>query len=132
MTDISIHDNLLLSCTVWTEKHEIRLETVFRDVEHPENTDVVFADVLAYHLENDSFGTILFDVTEISTESIYTDYRDLFEQGRRYGWPGAWSENTEAYLAYLGAENITGYYISAAIGMTGWVLAKEMRLEKRI
>lgn len=130
--DLSVHDNLLLSYTVSSERREIRLETVFKETEPLERTDIVFTGVLAYHFLNDSFGTILFDVSEISVESIYEEYEALFEEGRRYGWPRAWSESRQADLAYLSAQGIKGYYLSSAIGMTGWVLAKDMRIEPRI
>lgn len=134
--DISVHDNHLLSYIVSSETREIRLRTVYPayDQVEAEYTDVIFTGVIAYHFINDSFGTIITDVSETSVESIYAEYKDLFDVGKRYGWPGIWNENEkrEADPAYLGAQGIKGFYLSSAIGMTGWVLAKDMRIEPRI
>jgi hypothetical protein len=133
--EISVHDNHLLSYTVFSETREIRLQTFFPAYDEVEAkyTDIIFTGVMAYRFINDSFGTIITDVSETSVESIYEEYEDLLEAGRPYGWPGIWndSENREADPAYLSAQGIKGFYLSAAIGMTGWVLAKEMRFERR-
>ena len=132
--EISVHDNHLLAYSVSSETREIRLQTVYPAYEQAESeyTDVVFTDVVAYHFEGDRFSTILFDVDEVKVEDIYAENVERFEAGQRYCWPGVWNDGKQAVLDYLSAQSIKGYSLSSSIGMTGWVLAKDMRFETRI
>ena len=126
--EISVHDNTLHSYCVSAEEERISLHTSYIDQNLREATDIVFNGVAAYRFELDNFMTIIFDVSEVNVETIYTEDRDLFEQGRKYCWPGAWNSSEEAVLAYLLANDIKGYRLSSSIGMVGWVLAKAMSI----
>lgn len=125
---ISVHDNTLNSYCVDAGKEEIRLCTSFAAQGLQEYSDVIFTGVVAYRFGLDNFGTIIFDVYETNLESIYTDNRELFEYGRKYCWPGTWNASDESVLDYLIANEIKGYQISSAIGLTGWVLAESMAI----
>ena len=58
MEHISIHDNQLLSYSVFCDLQEIRFHSVFTDTEPNEYTDVIFSGVVIYHFEGDNFNTI--------------------------------------------------------------------------
>jgi hypothetical protein len=126
--EISVHDNTLHSYCVSAEEERISLHTSYVDQNLRETTDIVFTGVAAYRFELDNFMTIIFDVSEVNVEIIYTKNRDLFEQGRKYCWPGAWNSSEETVLAHLVANEIKGYRLSSSIGMVGWVLAKAMTI----
>ncbi len=124
--EISVHDNTLHSYCVSADRKEIRLHTSYAAQDSQEVSDVVFTGVVAYRFELDNFMTIIFDVYETNVDAIYTDERGMFEDGRKYLWPGTWNTSDESVLAYLVDNEIKGYRLSSSIGMVGWVLAKSM------
>ena len=124
--ELSVHDNLLLSYTVSAERREITLHTAFHEVEPPEYTDVVFSGLEAYHFEGDNFGTIIFDVSETDALELYEEERARFEAGVPYAWP-AWNASAEAARAYIAGNGLRAFVLSSSFGMTGWVLAREVR-----
>src|ERR1041384_6213267 len=110
--DISVHDNVLVSYEVLCEQREIRLHTEFRDQQPVEHTDITFRGVEAYHFYHDNFQTIIFDITEIPAEDILAKDRARFEEGRRYGWPGAWNDSEAAMRAHLTQRGVRGFSLS--------------------
>jgi hypothetical protein len=126
-TEISVHDNELVSYTVQCEERQIRLHTIYRDREPYEYTDVVFTDVVAYHFETDNFQTILFDIAEVAVEAVYTTYRDLFVRKKNYGWPVFDYKTEQDLLETLREQGIKGFVIASSYGMEGFVLAKAMQ-----
>jgi hypothetical protein len=126
-TEISVHDNVLVSYTVQCEERQIRLHTIYRDQEPYEYTDVVFTDVVAYHFETDNFHTILFDIEEVAFEAVYTTYRDLFVSKKNYGWPAITYQTEAELLDTLREQGIKGFVIASSYGMEGFVLAKDMQ-----
>jgi hypothetical protein len=131
--EISIHDNHLVSYEVFCERREIRLRTEFRDRGEPfEFTDALFTGVAAYDFWHDSdIGTIIFDITEIPATDTYAEHGDQLREGVRYGWAGDWAETAESAAAHFQQHGIRGFRLSSSLGMSGWVLAREMRKETR-
>jgi len=129
--EISVHDNHLVAYTVLAKEHKIVLQTEYRDREPPEFTDVVFDEVLAYHFENDLFGTIIFDVKEVDLTELLKENTTLFDNGWRYGWPRGWEKQKEDITDFVIRMDMRAYEISASYGMTGWVLARKMNKIKK-
>jgi len=122
-----VHDNVLISYEVLSEKREIHLRTKHSGPKTIEHTDIIFRGVEGYYFFHDNFQTIIFDVTEISVESILEDDKARFEEGWRYCWPGAWNESSEAARrAYLTERGVSGFSLSSSFGMSGWILANSM------
>jgi hypothetical protein len=126
--EISIHDSTLLSYTVDCQKHRITLHTSFMDCDLHELTDVLFSGVVAYHFENDSFGTILFDIFEAPIEEIYADNQELFARSKDYGWPVIHYNTEQDLMNNLNERHVKGYRIGSSIGLSGFILAEEMHL----
>ena len=130
--DISIHDNILLSYCVIADKREIHFHTAFSNDGTSELTDVVFTGVVAYSFTNDRFETVIFDIEEVRPDEIYdeiyVDYRALFEAGRPHCWPGRWNESEDSALDYFINNDVKAYYLAPSIGMSGWVMAKSMKV----
>jgi hypothetical protein len=133
LNKIPIHDSVVLGYEVDAEKCEIRIRTEYRNgggAKTPNATraDVIFCDVAAYSIVNDSFGTILFDIEEVDPFQIIEDNWESFERGyRASGWPGNWAHTKDAAIAYLKNKSINGYSIGSSIGLSGWVLAKSLK-----
>lgn len=119
---------MILFYTVESEQKRIRFSTVYyRDPAPDEHTDVVFEGVLAYYFENDTLGTIIFDIEETSAEQIYDDNAGLFERLKNYGWPALQYKSKDDLLARLQSEGYRAFGIASSYGMTGFVLANQMR-----
>ena len=125
---ISVHDNIILSYTVESEQKRIRLSTVYyRDPAPDEHTDVLFEDVLVYHFEGDNLRTIIYDIEETTAELIYDGNTELFEGLKNYGWPALEYKSREDFLARLQTEEYKAFSITPSYGLSGFVLAKQMR-----
>lgn len=129
MQERSIHDNRVVAYEVDGEAKRIVLHTRFEDRQLVESTDVIFEGVLAYHLENDNFGNILFGISEVPIADLVQGQRRLFEEGFRYAWPGPWNQSLESSLAHLQASGAKAFEISSSYGLAGWVIAASCRLE---
>ena len=127
-SEISVHDNFLLSYSVEAGEKRITLHTAYYDREPHEFTDVLFTGVLAYHFEGDDLHTIFFDIEKTSLRHIYSDYQDLFERRKNYGWPLLEYNTAEELMQTLTDRNIQAFAISSACGLDGFVLAQEMQI----
>lgn len=112
----SVHDNILLSYTVDAEERRITLQTAYLDHEPHEHTTVVFSEVLAYHFEGDTLGTILFDIQVVSAADIYVAYSDVFARRKQYGWPSVEYGTMEDLVDVLQARGIKSYLINSSCG----------------
>lgn len=127
MEDISIHDNRLLSYSVFCDLREIRFHTIFSD----ETTDVIFSGVEIYHFECDDFNTIFFDIEETNLENIYSEYEYLFSRLKNYGWLRESYESKTDLIEKMNAKNIKAYLIHSSCGLNGWIWAENMSIKKR-
>ena len=92
-------------------------------------TVVLFTGVEAYHFQHDCFGTILFDIKEVSAESILTERLAEFQEGHRLsGWPKFWRVSLDEVRRHLLEQATRGFELSSSIGMTGWVLARDIQM----
>jgi hypothetical protein len=127
---ISVHDNFIISYEVHCEGREIRMQTEYRDRGEPfERTLVVFTGVEAYDFQHDCLGNILFDIEEVSAESIIAEKTAEFQEGHRLsGWPRFWRDSLDEVRSYLREQATRGFEISSSYGMSGWVLARDMQM----
>jgi hypothetical protein len=122
----SVHDNQIIAYSVLARERKIVIQTEFSDQMPHEFTDIIFEDVLAYHFENDLFGTIISDVEEIDLSAMLKEHVAMFESGWRYGWPRGWEKEKEDIETYVRRLNMRAFELSASYGMTGWVIANRM------
>ncbi len=132
-SEISVHDNFIVSYEVDCKRREICIHTVYRDQGEPfEITDILFIGVECYYFGHDLFGrNIILDIDERVPESIYADHMNEIQAGLNYGWPGKWAASPETASEYFRQNGIRGYVLLPSYGMWGWVLAREMRLVQR-
>ena len=130
MTEPSIHDNRVVSYEVECERRRIVPHTRSGGEREPfEFTDLIFEGVLAYHLEHDNFGNILFGVEELPVAQLVSHGQRVFEAGSKWGWPGPWNTSPEASIDYLVSKRARAFEISSSYGLAGWVIADGCRLK---
>jgi len=127
----SVHDNVVLGYEVLCAEREIRLRTLYPDQEPPEQTDVRFTGVLAYHFDHALMNTSLFDIEEVSLQRVYDMFADVFLRSKNYGWPIASYSGPEDLLARLRAHGVRAFVVSSSYGMNGFVLAEAMAKVRR-
>ncbi len=123
MEDISIHDNQLLSYSVFCDLREIHFHTAFED----EYTDIIFAGVVIYHFEGDNFKTVLFDIAETTLEDIYAEFESLFSRLKNHSWLRESYETEHNLIEQMRAKHIKAYRIHSSYGLNGWIWAENMR-----
>jgi len=87
---------------------------------------VVFVDVQGYHFEHDAFGNIVFDLECVPMDRFVTENRSELNEFHRFGALGLWAADLDAAPAVLSGRGIQAFVLSASLGLTGWVLAKEV------
>jgi hypothetical protein len=132
--NIPVHDNKLISYTVSDLAKTILFETVFEGKTTNEFTNISFSNVTAYFFEHHSLqlGTIFFDMKEIAVEIILNGDWEKFEEGRNWRWPGFWADTKQNAKAYFEENAVRAYEISSSCGLSGWVLAQEMRIFSKL
>jgi hypothetical protein len=125
---ISVHDNRLISYTVSDSTKTILFETVFDETSN-EFTKITFLNISAYFFEHHSLqlGTIFFDIKEIDVEIILETNWKRFEEGRQWGWPGSWADTKQTAKTYFQENAVRAFEISSSCGLSGWVLAQDMK-----
>jgi hypothetical protein len=127
----SLHDRSILGYEVDAPSRRLTL----RIGSHPNTpatpiVSVLFLDVEAYSLVHDAFGNIIFSIDEIPATDILKENSALFEAGaRQAGWPRFWGRSFDEAQTYLLEHRTRGFELSASIGMSGWVLSREMVIE---
>jgi hypothetical protein len=118
---LSVHDNLLVSYEVHCEQRIITLRTEFRVEGKPtEFTDVVFEGVQGYHFENDAFGNIIFDVSNMPAEGFPTQYgAEISELYHMTGSP-AWAADLASAPDYIRGQGINAFILFSSLGLSGW------------
>lgn len=127
MDDLSIHDSRVVAYEVDCERRRIVLHT--RRASR-EQIDVTFEGVVAYRIQNDNFGNILFSIREIPIHLLVSREEEVFQKGSGYAWPGPWNESSESAIQYMESKGARAFEISSSYGLTGWVVcsANQYRL----
>ena len=127
----SIHDNYIIGYQVDCVKHEIIFQTEYRAKDESyECTNIIFDGVIAYFLLGDNFSSIILSIDEVSINQILEEYKSEFAEGEKYCWPGAWNTSIETSLEYISQQNVKGWDIFSAYGMAGFIIGKNMKLQK--
>jgi hypothetical protein len=126
----SVHDNLLISYEVQCEARTITLRTEYRQSDKlTEFTNIIFGGVQGYSFRNDAFGNVILELEPVSVDALLTQFGDeMSESYRMGGSPGPWAANLSLAPEYLREHKINGFILSSSYGLSGWVLASEMRV----
>jgi hypothetical protein len=128
---LSIHDDQLVSYDVQCEKRTITLHTEYRVEDKPtEFTNVVFEGVQGYHFENDAFGNIIFDVSNVPVEQFLAEYGNEMSELYRMNGSPTWAADLVSAPECLREQGIKAFILSSSLGLSGWVLAKEISISE--
>ncbi len=127
----SLHDRSIVGYEVDAQLRRLTLRTASHPITPATPVvRVLFLDVEAYSLVHDAFGNIIFSIDEVPATDILKENRALFEAGaRQAGWPRFWGRSFDEAKTYLLEHKTRGFELCASIGMSGWVLSKEMVIE---
>ena len=129
MSEISVRDNLVKGYSVSCDAREITIHTEYHGNDSHERTEVLFEGVEAYLLAGDNMQSVLFDISEQSIDQILEDFSEEFDAARKHGWPGPWNESTESCRENLTRSACRAWRIESSYGLSGFVMAKDMRLK---
>jgi hypothetical protein len=127
---LSVHDNLLVSYEVQCDARTILLRTEHRAKNEPtEFVNVMFKGVEGYRFENDAFGNIVFDIETVALDQFLKEHsQEIPESYRMAGAPGRWAANLETASGCLLEQGIRAFILSSSLGLSGWVLAREISM----
>jgi hypothetical protein len=92
-----------------------------------EKTDVVFSDYLAHAFEDEMTYNIIFDIEECPVNRFAEIERELLKARKNRCWPVAYETETEL-INYLQSNQYKAFEVNSSIGLSGWVLAKQMEI----
>ncbi len=126
---LSLHDHFVREFTVDADAKTLRLGTAYPEVGGPKRAEGIFEGVEAYVILGDALGTIIFDIEEVDSLSLYDDFAaSMREVCRRSGGHAHWVETRERAEQFLRGNHIKGYSLSSSIGFNGavWVVCRTL------
>ena len=132
MSMISIHDNEILAYTVDLANKTIRLDTTWSSKERSEHTLVEFRGVLTHYFIGDCHQNVLTSIEEEPLEIFLSENLALLQEMKYTCWPCMYAHsydecgNENLLRQRLQEEQVKYFRLYAAIGVDGWVLAREM------
>jgi hypothetical protein len=121
-----IGDYLLTGYFVDCLRAEIRLLAKRPGEGEPKATEVLFRGVEAYRFEYDNFGTLLGGIVEMPLMPFIERHAEQFSEGwHQSGWPHFWHGSVLEAVSYLQEASVHVFELTSAIGMHGWILARE-------
>ena len=126
----SLHDNNIYSIEIRCEKKTILLHTEFLEGEVPEYTDVIFNDVIWHQFQHILEGNILFDIEEWPPDNFFKEYKETLNTISRYGFPLDFNTGQE-FCDVLSKKNMKIFVINSSYGLSGWLIAENMKLLPR-
>lgn len=93
-----------------------------------EFTNIVFRGVEAYHFQNNAFGNIIFDVTELPIEQFLKDFGSEVLELYHFNAQPKWAADLGSASEQMRSLGIRAYVMSPSYGLGGWILAKEISI----
>lgn len=123
---MKMHDNEVISYEINLKEQTINIKT---QTPNEKEECLCFTDVFAYHFENQLLGSTILDLFEEPIEKFIGDNENLLIEGRKHAWPMHYKEISQLD-AKLNKDNLKYYIIASSYGFRGWVLAKNLTIEK--
>ncbi len=124
---------MLISYCVDARAKEVCLHTGTYPYDNPDKfQDSIFTGVVAYHFECDLLSNIVYDITEVTLESIHQSHNEYSQRLNAHDWPMVKTryQSAEELLAHLHEQNIRAFELSATMGLTGWVWAQNCTVKE--
>ena len=89
-----------------------------------------FNHIFAYKIENELSGNIILDIEEVEIKTILKEEEKYFIKNRQFGWPEIKYSNINDLINKT--KEYKAYNIYSSYGLSGWIIAKIMIIEKGI
>jgi hypothetical protein len=128
-----IHDNEITSYVVDLERHHITLYTkhLHQELQVNEEKIIKFQNVNSHLFENISQQNILLDINEYSIEDFVKENKEFLEERKKYSFPIDYSTE-ENLIEKLNSMNQKYFTINSSNGLSGWILAENMKIDTEI
>lgn len=119
-----IHDNTIVSYLVDFEKQFIDINTK----KLKEESSIKFQGVLVHKFENGIKNNIIYEISEIPVEEFLEFEKENLLKSMAYGYPIANIGSIEEIKEVLIEKKYKIYYIISSLGMTGYIIAKDISI----
>ena len=119
-----IHDNTIVSYLVDFEKQSIDINTK----KLKEESSIKFQGVLVHKFENGIKNNIIYEISEIPVEEFLEFEKENLLKSMAYGYPIANIGSIEEIKEVLIEKKYKIYYIISSLGMTGYIIAKDISI----
>jgi hypothetical protein len=120
-----VHDNEIKSYLVVFENESLILNTQWYE---KELTSIEFKGLLAHKFDDAIKTNIILGMYQVSLQDFIEEERDYFEESLRHGFPTHQANNSGELLQLLRKSDFKVFYIYSAIGLSGYVIAKEIEI----
>jgi hypothetical protein len=127
----SVHDNNIYAYSVSCDGRRIVLYTEYHEQGQAEYTDVIFEGVDAHHFQDQLNGNIILDIEDWPLDLFVDQNAKLFDERKKWGWPAVEYGDSEQLKGQLRERRLKAFVLSSSYGMSGWVLATEMKFVER-
>lgn len=128
---ILVHDYKILSVEFFPDKNRLILKTEKNFCPSDERINIIFVDVYAYSFKDIDEENIIDEATENSVlgclKWYYSKDYAYWHSEMEYGLPLPFDDQAAAINAL--AETYKYYEINACVGMDGWIIAKDWKIE---
>ena len=120
-----VHDNEILAYHVDICNKILQLSTKYYD---KEKTTITFTELLGHRFENVTYCNIISSITQISIDYFIDEEKKILEEGLRNAFPLC-LKDSEELRAYLKDNEQKVFSIKSVLGLSGFVIAKEISIE---
>ncbi len=121
---LDVHDNEIVSYEVDFKEKTIILKTIS---EENEKVKVIFKEVLANFFEEGGRQNIIFDIVTDKIEDFIMENEKMLMEKKNSCWPMCY-DNLNELQKSLEEKKYKYFVIESSHGLSGWVLAKEMKI----
>ena len=124
----SMHDDLIVGYEVDCDRRTIKFRTRRPNWAQDQTIrNTIFRGVVGYHFKDDAFSNIIMAVEYVPIEKFVQEYRlELSVSFREAGALDAWTQSDEASIEALVDAGVNAIVISSSMGLSGWILAKQL------
>jgi hypothetical protein len=121
-----VHDNEILSYYVDIYNKKLQIFTKYYDTEQ---TTITFFGLMAHRFENVTYCNIIFDIIQISIDDFINNEKELLEYSIKYAFPIC-VKDCEELRNYLNKNEQNIFEINSSLGLSGFVIAKEIHINR--
>lgn len=122
-----IHDNLIISYQVIISDRI----TIYTRYFETEETVITFRGLCAHHFKHVTYENRITNIYQASIDYFVGKYKELLEDGLRCAFP-IFALSSDLLCEYLLKEELKVFIIDSSIGLSGFIIAKGINIERTI